>query len=237
MQTRSSSPIWWLDSRIATPSPASSRTSAATARAPAGPGRSSARRAAAAAAAQQRGGDPEPLAHPGRVAAHAIIGPLGETDALERASRSGPRPDACRRRAAPAACRFARAAQVRVEARVLDEAADAVQGGRSRVGRARRPSSSIRPGIGSDQPEQHPQQRRLAGAVGPEQPAHLAGSTARSTPSTATVASNRLTTPLARTACHSAHYMARRRRSASTMCEIGGHRVSPFRTCPAGHVR
>jgi hypothetical protein len=62
--------------------------------------------------------------------------------------------------------------QVRVEPRALDEPGH--PGQRARPGLARPPEQPDRAGIGPHQPEQHPQQRRLARAVGPEQAVHPA---------------------------------------------------------------
>ena len=66
------------------------------------------------------------------------------------------------------------AGQVGVEPRALDEAR------RRRPGRRRRASSQVWPktrmraGVGTDQPEQHPQEGRLPGAVGSQDAVHLA---------------------------------------------------------------
>ena len=67
------------------------------------------------------------------------------------------------------------AAQVRVEARRLDEAGDAVERARALDAAGRGRTASRAALVGPDQPEQHPQRRRLAGAVGPEVAVDVAG--------------------------------------------------------------
>ena len=68
----------------------------------------------------------------------------------------------------------AAARQVRVEARRLDEAGDAVEGARALEQRVA--AEQLRRAlVGPDQPEQHPQRRRLAGAVGAEVAVDVAG--------------------------------------------------------------
>ena len=110
--------------------------------------------------AQQRRRDPEALAHPVRVAADAVLGPVGELDRVER--RVDPRP-----RVAPVEggqqLEVAPAVQVRVERRRLDESGDALE----RVDRQLRVAAEQPHAArgGPDQAEHHPQPRRLAGAV------------------------------------------------------------------------
>ena len=80
----------------------------------------------------------------------------------------------------------AAARQVRVEARRLDEAGDAVERGRPFDERVA-PEQPRRALVGPDQAEQHPQRRRLAGPVGPEVAVDVTGPTVRSTWSTAVI--------------------------------------------------
>ncbi len=63
--------------------------------------------------------------------------------------------------------------QVRIEGRLLHEPGDVPQGQRVALVEAV-PAQLDRSRVRSHEPEQHPQQRRLAGAVGTEQAAHLA---------------------------------------------------------------
>ena len=122
--------------------------------------------------AQQRGGDAQPLAHPGGVAAHPAAGAARSRPTRSSASSMGP------------------ARHVAVE---LGQQREVGCGptGRDRSSaprRTRRRRSSAadpgppsgaqqrdRAGVGRDQPEQQPQQRRLAGAVGAQQAVDLAG--------------------------------------------------------------
>ena len=119
---------------------------------------------------KQRGGDPEPLAHPVRVAAHPVLGPVGQLDGLERLIDPLARAVAVER---GQQLEVAPAVQVRIEGGRLDEAGDAVE----RVHRLERiaPEQPDAPLGGPDQPQHHPQARGLAGAVGPEVPVHVAG--------------------------------------------------------------
>ena len=122
--------------------------------------------------AQQRPGDAEALAHAVRVAADAVAGAVGQVDRVERAVDARRRRR--RRRSAATSSRFLRPRQVRVEPRCLDEAGDAVERGGTELQRV----PSEQPGAArgrADQPEQHPQRRRLAGAVRPEEPVDVAG--------------------------------------------------------------
>src|SRR6185437_12017581 len=61
--------------------------------------------------------------------------------------------------------------EVRVEARVLDEAGDAVETAVRAVPQTAEQADAAT--LRADQPEQQPEQRRLPGAVWPEQPANL----------------------------------------------------------------
>ena len=121
--------------------------------------------------AQQRPGDAEALAHAVRVAADLVLGAAGEVDGVERLVDPVLGAVAVERRhqlevAAPA--------QVRVEARRLDEARDAVEGASALEQRiaAEEARGAL---VGPDQPEQHPQRRRLAGPVGSEVAVDVAG--------------------------------------------------------------
>ena len=116
--------------------------------------------------AQQAAGDAEPLAHAERVACRRVPSAApAEADALER------------RVDAPVGVMAARggvhmevlaARQVRMEARLLDDRPDA--GERSARSRGiSLPRTRIVPLVGLREPEQQPDQRRLAGAVGPEE--------------------------------------------------------------------
>ena len=82
-----------------------------------------------ARAAQQRGGDPEPLAHPVRVAADAMCSARGVSSTIS--STSSMRAFAPSPSSAASSSRFLRRAQVGVEARRLDEARDALQRARA----------------------------------------------------------------------------------------------------------
>ncbi len=99
--------------------------------------------------AQQRGGDAQPLAHPGGVAADAVAGPWTETDAIQRGvdlSRAVVVELGQKLEVRPPR-------EVGVEARVLDEAGDTAQrGGRPRAARASQQFDLAR--IDLDQPEQ-----------------------------------------------------------------------------------
>ena len=113
--------------------------------------------------AQQRGGDREPLAHPHRVALDAAVAGVGDAGQLEdlldalagMVARGGEDPQVV----APGA--------PGVEARVLEHGADL--GARVLevvVDLAVEPRGA---GVDPDQPEQHPDRRALAGAVGAEE--------------------------------------------------------------------
>ena len=121
--------------------------------------------------AQQRRGDPEPLAHAVRVAARLVARAAGEVDRVERGVDPAARVAAVER---GHHLEVLAAAQVRVEARRLDEAGDAVERARA-LGLRVAPEQPHAAGVGADEPEQHPQRRRLAGAVGAEVAVDVAG--------------------------------------------------------------
>ena len=109
-------------------------------------------------------GDAEALAHAVRVAADLVLGPVGEVDGVERLADPSCGSVAVERRHQ---LEVAAARQIRVEARRLDEAGDAVERGRTLQERVA-PEQPRRALVGPDQAEQHPQRRRLACSVGPE---------------------------------------------------------------------
>jgi hypothetical protein len=120
--------------------------------------------------AQQARRDAEALAHPVGVAADLVTGAAGQVDDLQRLVdpvRAGAAVEHGEPLEIPAP------GQVGIEARALDEPGDALQRARPRLlpGPAEDPQ---RPGVRPDQAEQHPQQRGLARAVGPEDAVHLA---------------------------------------------------------------
>ena len=120
--------------------------------------------------AQQAGRDAEALAHAVGVAADLAVGPVGQVDDLQDLLEQ-PGPDAAVEERE--ALEVLPAGQVGVEAGALDEAGDAVQHADAGVGPGL-VEDPDRAGVGPDQAEEHPQERRLAGAVGPEDPVDLA---------------------------------------------------------------
>ena len=134
---------------------------------------------------QQRRGDPEALAHPGRVPAHPVAGPGGQPDLFEKlvepsgagggvgggvggGGGSGVAPIELGQQLEVRPPR-----QVRVEGRVLNEAGHAIE--RHLIvpvdwAVQELDPASVRP----HQPEEHPQERGLAGAIGTEKAAQLA---------------------------------------------------------------
>ena len=118
-------------------------------------------------ARQQRGGQPEALAHPEREAADAVVGDVGQADLVERAGDPVAAVAAQPRQRGEVLPR----AQRGVEAGAVHEPGDAV-GQRARPAH-RLPEDLQLAGVGLGQPEQQAQQRRLAGAVGPDQPVDL----------------------------------------------------------------
>ena len=120
--------------------------------------------------AQQRRGDPEPLAHAVRVAADAVLRAVAQLDELEHLVDPGAR---ARLVVVGEQLQVAPAGEVRVEARAFDEAGDAVE--RLRAVDERVAAEQPRRALGrADQAEQHPQRRRLAGAVRAEVAEHVA---------------------------------------------------------------
>ena len=170
-QISSTSAMSWELSSTVSPLAASRLTSARMSRMPAGSrplaGSSS---TSSLRLAQQAGRDAEALAHPVGVAADLAVGPVGQVDDLEDLlEQAGPDAAVEEREA----LEVLPAGQVGVEAWALDEAGDAVQHADAGVG----PGPAEDPDrarVGPDQPEQHPQERRLAGAVGPEDAVDLA---------------------------------------------------------------
>ena len=106
-------------------------------------------------------GDAEPLAHAVRVAAHAVLGARGQLDGVERLADARGGAVAVERRDQ---LQVAAAGEVRVEARRLDEPRHAVQGARP-LDEGVAPEQLRGARVGPDQPEQHPQRRRLPGPV------------------------------------------------------------------------
>jgi hypothetical protein len=121
--------------------------------------------------AQQRGGDAQALAHPRGVAAHPARAAIGQADARQHVvdeARGHVAVELGQQREVDAT------RQVGIEARLLHEAGDVVERRRARAAEGTSQQRD-RARVGRDQPEQQPQQRRLAGAVGPQQPVNLAG--------------------------------------------------------------
>ena len=146
--------------------------------------------------AQQAGGDAEPLPHAVGVAADLVAGPLDEVDDVEHLVQET-RARTAVEEGQP--LEVLPAGQVGIELRALDEARHPVQDPDAVLGPG--PAEHLdRAGVGPDQPEEHPQQRRLAGAVGSEHAVHLAGATRTVMSSTALMDPNVLLTPTASTA-------------------------------------
>ncbi len=118
--------------------------------------------------AQQRGGDPEPLSHARRVTGDAVPCAGRQADALERPVDVRPVGVVEPREQLEVRA----AGQVRVERRFLDKPGETAE-------RVVRPVDATmseqldRPRVRRDQSEQRPQQRRLSGAVPPEQAPQL----------------------------------------------------------------
>jgi hypothetical protein len=113
---------------------------------------------------QQAGGDPQPLAHSHGVCRDPVVAAVGQADPLQR------RPDAIPR--GRLACRGQQpqvlpAGEMGVEPGFVDDGADTSE---RRVAMPRDGVSEQghRAGIGVGQPQQHPDERCLAGAVGAE---------------------------------------------------------------------
>ena len=113
--------------------------------------------------AEQRAGDAEPLAH---ARASSVLTRSSARSASRRGRarrRSGRAPP--RSRAAATIAEVLAAGEVAVEARLLDDRADARERWRRSSGHAAGRAAASMPGVGAGEPEQHPDQRRLAGAV------------------------------------------------------------------------
>ena len=117
---------------------------------------------------QQRGRQPEPLPHAEREAAHAVVGDIGQADLIERiadpvgavAPQAGQRVEVLAR------------GERGIQARAVDEPRDPV---RQRERPAHRAAEDLQlAAVGSGQPEQQPEQRRLARPVRADQAVHLA---------------------------------------------------------------
>ena len=141
---------------------------------------------------EQAARDAEPLAHAHRVALDLLVGALAEPDACERgrdplvgvAATDG-RDDA----------EVLAAAEVHVEARLLDDRADSRERARAIVGYDVA-EDAHRARVGGGEAEQRADDRRLAGAVGPRKPNAQPRGTCRSMPSSAVRSPKRLVRPL-----------------------------------------
>ena len=119
----------------------------------------------------QRDGQPEPLLHALGEAADPVAGAVGQADqrqALALLGAGHPRRRPAGRAGPAPRPRSARAGSGRARAGSRPGAP------RPRVGRPAGPSSITSPASGRTRPEQHLDHGGLAGAVGPEQPEHLA---------------------------------------------------------------
>ena len=112
--------------------------------------------------AEQAAGDAEALAHAERVAADLVVGPAAEADALERGVDAAVGALVARR---GVDVQVLAAGEMAVEARLLDDRADA----RQRLRAVVLAEQADRAAGGLREPEQQPDQRRLAGAVGAEE--------------------------------------------------------------------
>ncbi len=120
--------------------------------------------------AQQRRGDPQPLAHPVREAAHAVAGARGQLDDLENLVDTLLRAVSVER---GEQFEVLARGEVWIEARRLDEPGDALERPRALAQRIAPEQLDGALG-GDDQPERHPQRRRLAGAVRSEEAVDVA---------------------------------------------------------------
>ena len=124
----------------------------------------------------QRGSQPESLAHAQRVRLHRTPVARVEADLLEHlvdARYAGPRAEPGGPAAASKSARLARAGQVGVGARALDQRADAWQHRCGGPGIWLAEDLRLA-GVGQHQAEEHPHRRRLSGAVGPEEAVDVA---------------------------------------------------------------
>ena len=120
-------------------------------------------------------GDAESLPHPLRVALHLAIDGRAEVGEIDGFVEPGRRPRVAARR--PVQLEVAHPRQVRNERRLLDEQAHSAQHRRARAHvLAQQPGMTF---VGADEADEHAHRRGLAGAVGPEQAADLAGSTTK----------------------------------------------------------
>ena len=114
--------------------------------------------------AQERDGEPEPLAHPLRVAADPVTGPLAQLDELEQLLDPAATVAAVEGREQ---LEILAPAQIGIEVRRLDEPGHAVERFGQLVLRVA-PEQTGRPGVRAHEPEQDAHRRRLSGAVGAE---------------------------------------------------------------------
>ncbi len=122
-----------------------------------------------ARAPQQRRGDPQPLAHPMRVATHLVLGTGSQLyDREHLVDARG-----CAVAVEPGQqLEVLASGQVRVEPRCLHEPGDALQRPRAHTQRVM-PEQLHRALARHDQAERHAQRRRLARPVGPQEPVHV----------------------------------------------------------------
>src|SRR5581483_11644389 len=120
--------------------------------------------------AHERGGDPEPLAHAERVRADPVGGPVEQADPVERLVQPPPGKAAVERREE---LEVLAPAQVGIEGWRLDEAGDVLERGGAGGGVA--PEEPDAAAVTPDQPEHHPQRRRLARPVRPQVAVDVAG--------------------------------------------------------------
>ena len=144
--------------------------------------------------AQQAARDAEALAHAERVGLDLVVGAArrGRRARARRRSRAVRRPVARR----GVDVQVLAPGQVRVEARLLDDRADAGERRGALAGQRRGRAARMLPAVGSREAEQQPDQRRLAGAVGAQEPeGDAARAPSRSTPSSAARVPNDLPRP------------------------------------------
>ena len=145
---------------------------------PAGRGRWRARRGPAPRVAEQRAGEPEPLAHAERVPARAPVGrarrarPARSTSSTREARQPAPSRASARRWSRPLRPGCAPATSSFAPTR---------RAGSLELARSGRPSIGRVAGGRPRQPEQHPQRRRLAGAVRAEEAGDRPGPRPRTT--------------------------------------------------------
>ena len=184
VQTRSSSPIWWLESWIVTPSSPRARGRGREARDLPGADRIEAAcrlvEQQQLGEQQQRCRNPESLTRrTGRVTTDAVIGPLLQTDTRQRRVNRGPHlafRRCCSGTVEPGEQAEVHAsAQVRVEGRALDEVGHIVECFDAEIQFGFLAEQLDVRRVRPDKSEQHAQQRwSCAAPVQPEQPANLA---------------------------------------------------------------